>query len=425
MDGRRRAGRVPGEDGLTRGAAVVVAVLALLAAVLRAGPASAHDLAIDQLALRPDFKRGTLRGQATFDPALTRTRGERALSAELEARALRFARDHLVIEVDGRPLVLALTVRELWVPAGATLGDTLMLDAKLPPDARELVVRVGGGFRALVVSVEDPRDVGPGHGLHSALVLGGGKSPPYRFSGAPENGWKPGPASQFDATVPAHREGSPDAGGAPPEPSAAGGSGFERPSSLTVARQYGWLGIVHIVPGGLDHMLFVLGLALGTGRRVRRLALLLSVFTAAHTATLALGALGWLVLPGSVVEPLIAASIAFVGVENALALRTGRDGAAAALKYRPFVVLAFGLLHGAGFAGALTEAGIPRETFVVSLLSFNVGVELGQLLVAAVGLGLVVLSSRLRGGELAFARRGSLSIALVGVGWTLARLVGG
>jgi hypothetical protein len=409
----------------TRLGAMLIASLALLGGLFLVAPAaSAHDLAIDQVTLRPNRTLGTLRGQVTFDPALTRAPGERALSGELEARAVAFVRKNVAVEVDGRALTLAMSLRELWVPAGATLGDTLMLDAKLPPDARELVVRVGNGFRALVVSVEEPRDARAGDGLHSALVLGGNVSPPYRFVGALENGWKPGPPSQFDTVALAHRS-SPDGGVSPPAPAlVAPGGGFERPSTLTVARQYVWLGIVHIVPGGLDHMLFVLGLVLGAGRRARRLVLLLSLFTVAHTITLALGALGWLVLPGAVVEPMIALSIAFVGVENALALRRGREGAPTVLKYRPFVVLAFGLLHGAGFAGALMEAGIPRETFVVSLLSFNVGVELGQLLVAGVGFGLLLLAARFPRGEVTLARRGSLLIALVGVGWTLARLVG-
>jgi hypothetical protein len=410
---------------VTRVSSSVLSGFFLIGAVLWvAPPALAHDLAIDQVTLRPDRKLGSLRGQVTFDPALTRAPGERALSAEFEARAVAFVQKNLAVEVDGRAVSLGMTLRELWVPAGATLGDTLMLDAKLPPETRELVVRVGSGFRALVVSVEEPRDAGPGDGLHSALVLGGNASPPYRFGGTLEHAWKPGPPSQFDAVALAHRASPADAGVSPPAPPpSAPAGGFERPSSLTVARQYLWLGIVHIVPGGLDHMLFVLGLVLGAGRRARRLVSLLSLFTLAHTVTLALGALGWLVLPGSVVEPLIALSIVIVGVENALALRRSREGAPAVQKYRPFVVLAFGLLHGAGFAGALLEAGIPRETFVVSLLSFNVGVELGQLLVAGLGFCAVLLSSRFPEGESTLARRGSLLIALVGAAWTVTRLV--
>lgn len=135
------------------------------------------------------------------------------------------------------------------------------------------------------------------------------------------------------------------------------------------------VGFDHIVPKGLDHILFVLGLFF-LAARFRPLLLQVSLFTLAHTITLALAALGYIRLPGSIVEPLIAASIVFVAVENIWAKGIS--------KWRPVVIFVFGLLHGMGFASVLAEFGLPEDTFVASLIGFNVGVEIGQLAVIAV-----------------------------------------
>ena len=132
------------------------------------------------------------------------------------------------------------------------------------------------------------------------------------------------------------------------------------------------VGFDHILPKGLDHILFVLGLFFLS---VRFGALLwqVSAFTLAHTVTLALGALGWVSVPGSIVEPLIALSIAFVAFENILTNKLH--------SWRPFVIFGFGLLHGLGFASVLGEFGLPEANFIPALIGFNVGVELGQLTV--------------------------------------------
>lgn len=130
------------------------------------------------------------------------------------------------------------------------------------------------------------------------------------------------------------------------------------------------LGFTHIVPKGLDHILFVVGLFLAS-IRISALLWQVTAFTVAHTATLALGMLGIVTLSPRVVEPLIAASILYVAVE-AIAHRQLRCG-------RLAVVFAFGLLHGLGFAGVLKEFDLPPAEFVLGLLSFNLGVELGQL----------------------------------------------
>ena len=138
---------------------------------------------------------------------------------------------------------------------------------------------------------------------------------------------------------------------------------------------YVGVGFEHIVPLGLDHILFVIGLFL-LSTQMRPLLLQITAFTLAHTVTLALGILGIVNLPGSVVEPLIALSIVYVAVENILADRLR--------PWRPAIVFLFGLLHGLGFAGVLSEFGLAPGQFAVSLISFNIGVELGQLFVVVV-----------------------------------------
>jgi len=139
-----------------------------------------------------------------------------------------------------------------------------------------------------------------------------------------------------------------------------------------VVRNYLELGFVHIVPLGFDHILFVIGLFL-LSARLKELLWQISAFTLAHTLTLALGATGAISLPAAVVEPLIALSIAWVGIENLLTNRLHR--------WRIGVVFCFGLLHGLGFAGVLREIGLSGAHFYSALLSFNLGVELGQLAV--------------------------------------------
>ncbi len=140
------------------------------------------------------------------------------------------------------------------------------------------------------------------------------------------------------------------------------------------------VGFDHIVPKGLDHILFVLGLFF-LSTRLRPLLWQVSAFTLAHTVTLALGAMGYVTLPGSIVEPIIAASIVFIAVENILT-----DGLS---RWRPLIVFGFGLLHGLGFASVLQEFGLPESGFIAALIGFNVGVELGQLFVIAVAFALV------------------------------------
>ncbi|MBU4528425.1 MAG: HupE/UreJ family protein [Hoeflea sp.] len=134
------------------------------------------------------------------------------------------------------------------------------------------------------------------------------------------------------------------------------------------------IGFTHIVPKGLDHILFVVGLFL-LSPRLKPLLIQITAFTVAHSVTLALAMLGVISLPASIVEPMIALSIVYIAIEN---LATNRLS-----PWRPFVVFGFGLLHGLGFAGVLTEFGLTPTHFVSGLIGFNVGVEAGQLAVVA------------------------------------------
>ena len=178
--------------------------------------------------------------------------------------------------------------------------------------------------------------------------------------------------------------------------------------------QYIPVGFDHIVPKGLDHILFVLGLFF-LSTRLRPLLVQVSAFTLAHTVTLALGALGYVQIPGWIVEPIIAASIVFVAVENILSQGLS--------PWRPVIVFGFGLLHGLGFASVLGEFGLPDGAFVPALIGFNVGVELGQLFVIAVAFLLVGVWFRdkpwYRG---RIAVPASAAIAAMGAWWVVERV---
>lgn len=184
---------------------------------------------------------------------------------------------------------------------------------------------------------------------------------------------------------------------------------------LALARQYVWLGIVHILPRGLDHILFVLSLFL-LAPRWRALLAQVSAFTAAHTLSLAATMVGWVSLPSSLVEPLIAASIVWVALENVWKPTLSRT--------RVAVVFLFGLLHGAGFAGVLADLGLPAGARILALFAFNAGVEVGQalVLVAAFATTAVVMS-RPRTYRTWVAVPASLVIAAVGVYWTVERIL--
>src|SRR6266550_1889473 len=145
------------------------------------------------------------------------------------------------------------------------------------------------------------------------------------------------------------------------------------PMTLTeVAARYFSLGYTHILPKGLDHILFVVGLFL-LSTKWRSVLLQVSTFTLAHSITLGLTIYGVVSLPARVVEPMIALSIAYVAIENVVTTELK--------SWRVALVFSFGLLHGMGFAGVLRDLGLPRSQFVTALITFNLGVEGGQLTV--------------------------------------------
>jgi hypothetical protein len=191
---------------------------------------------------------------------------------------------------------------------------------------------------------------------------------------------------------------------------------FTRPTRLEIARQYLWLGYTHILPKGLDHILFVLGIFL-LSPRWKTMLLQVTAFTVAHSITLGLSIYGVVSLPSRIVEPLIALSIAYVAIEN-LVTRELKP-------WRLALVFMFGLLHGLGFAGVLRELGLPREEFLTALVTFNLGVEGGQLTV--IGAALLIVAPFMKKGW--YRQRvvlpASIAIAATGLYWTLVRVVVG
>ena len=175
------------------------------------------------------------------------------------------------------------------------------------------------------------------------------------------------------------------------------------------------LGFLHIIPEGLDHILFVVGLCL-LSKKISTILWQATAFTVAHSITLALSMKNIIVAPPAIVEPVIALSILFVAVENLLLSE---------LKpWRIALVFLFGLIHGLGFASSLNEIGLPRDKFAASILSFNAGVELGQITVIAAVFALLVLPF----GRLQHYRKWvvyplSVLIGIIALYWTIERII--
>ncbi len=175
------------------------------------------------------------------------------------------------------------------------------------------------------------------------------------------------------------------------------------------------LGFTHIIPQGFDHILFVVGLCL-LSYKIKVILWQATAFTVAHSITLALSMKSIIIAPSAVVEPIIALSILFVAIENMLV---------AELKaWRVLLVFCFGLIHGLGFASSLNEIGLPRNKFGTSIISFNVGVELGQIAIILAVFCLLILPF----GKKNFYRKWmvfpiSILIGLVALCWTIQRVI--
>jgi hypothetical protein len=355
------------------------ALLAVMVWVTLAAPAAAHELGVYQ-AYATFLKDGTYRVELVFDeehvpPGVeggpageTRYGPIRELDGDLDQRLGRFIHglvDGARISFDGRPAnPAAALVSDPGAPPGRV---TVRLAGPIP-----------GGARAF--SWSDSAALGS---YPLILQTEGEESSAWRWLEA-------GEASTFTL----------DAAVVPP-------------TRAEVARLYLGLGFTHIVPLGLDHILFVLGIYL-LSRRLKPVLLQATAFTIAHTLTLGLTLYGVVSLPTRVVEPLIALSIVYVAVENLLSPELRRS--------RLLLVFGFGLLHGMGFAGVLRELGVPRSELLTALVSFNLGVEAGQLaviLMAFLALGLPF-------GSHAWYRRRvviplSCLIAAVGLYWSIQR----
>ncbi len=370
---------------------------AVTTALLAAATAGAHSFELTRtlLVIKTD---GSYQVDITCDlDALALGAGPAADSAELAAalRALsaaelaektdqlrRYFQRRVRIRFDGEADRPAVSFPDHGTPAAeeaeipTVLGLTARLEGRLPAAAAEVTFSASRAFPPVHLTILDERRLGG----RRRLLEAGAPSPPYRLDG--------------------------DASEAP-----AGD-----PDRLATAGRYLILGFWHIVPEGLDHILFVLGLFL-LAARWRPLLWQVSAFTAAHTLTLALSTYGLIRLPPTLVEPLIALSIAYIAIEN---LFTSE------LKpWRPAVVFAFGLLHGLGFAGVLGELGLPDRERLAALLAFNAGVELGQL---AVLLAAFAAIGWLR--HRPWYRRRlvvplSLAIAATGLYWAVERALGG
>jgi len=180
----------------------------------------------------------------------------------------------------------------------------------------------------------------------------------------------------------------------------------------------GWiylkLGYTHILPNGFDHILFVLGIFF-LNPKLKPVIWQATAFTIAHSITLGLAMYGIIKPISSIVEPIIALSIVFVAVENILTTQ---------LKWwRILIVFCFGLIHGCGFASALSEIGLPQNDYFISLISFNVGVELGQ--VSVILLAFVLVGKWF--GEKTWYRQRivlpvSFMIGMVALYWTIERI---
>ncbi|MFO0829508.1 MAG: HupE/UreJ family protein [Phycisphaerales bacterium] len=389
-------GRRPTDSLVARAVARLVAALAVAFALTTGASAHPPQAAIAQVKIARDgrieivlqhdalaFALVETPTRVSDDAMLALLDGADAEIDEAFADARERLLDQLKVRADGRDVALAIDE----APSRAALDDwkrrtpgrrlpvilRFTLHGQLPPAPAQLELEFPVLLDQVVVSFEPPGE--------EALVVPmdvGKPSPPF--------------ALHLD-------------GGEPPEPPL---------SELEVASRYARWGFEHIIPEGIDHCLFVLGLFL-LAPRVKTALWQITAFTVAHTITLTLTSLHIIGLPSSVVEPTIAASIAFIGIEN-LCTTTVRP-------WRIGVAFVFGLVHGMGVATAFNEKGFAAGHLVSSLAAFTVGVEAGHLAV----LGAAFLALAWCRDRPWFRRRVtvpcSVIIAAVGLFWMVQRIV--
>ena len=190
---------------------------------------------------------------------------------------------------------------------------------------------------------------------------------------------------------------------------------MEKAPVKDVVSYYLKIGVTHIVPYGIDHILFVISLCL-LSSKIKTILWQATAFTIAHSITLALSMKSIVVAPSAVVEPIIALSIVFVAIENMILNELKA--------WRILIVFFFGLIHGLGFASALNEVGLPRNQFFTSVLAFNAGVEFGQIFIILLVFGAIIMPFRKR----AFYKKRivfpiSVIIALIATYWTIERII--
>jgi hydrogenase/urease accessory protein HupE len=188
---------------------------------------------------------------------------------------------------------------------------------------------------------------------------------------------------------------------------------------LSVMKQFLFLGIPHIL-FGIDHVLFILAIH-SIVRKWKDILIVVTSFTVAHSITLILAGLGVIAMTARVVEPLIAFSIAYTAIRNIIIVYQRKEESAI-LRERWISTFGFGLVHGMGFAGALAEIKIPDDYFIPALLSFNVGVEIGQLIIIAAFVSVLWIAVKLKSlAETVYGLSGA--IGLVSCVWVIQRIV--
>lgn len=191
---------------------------------------------------------------------------------------------------------------------------------------------------------------------------------------------------------------------------------FSKMSKTEIGLAYLKLGFQHIIPKGIDHILFVIGIFL-LNPKLNKVIWQATAFTIAHSITLGLAMYGVIKPPADIIEPVIALSIVLVALENMITANLH--------PWRIFIIFLFGLVHGMGFAGVLIELGLPQKEFVTGLITFNLGVEIGQITVILAAYFLFGMWF----GDKQWYRKAiviplSIIIACIALYWTVERVAG-